>query len=289
MGDLVSCLCVSRPRRYGQLQRAVLNFLAQTYEPRELVIAVGGNRDFPAMVQSFVDGLPAARNVRVVARPVTQQLDGLQYAAVLARGEILAVWDDDDLSHPARLAQQVEIQGKHPTAVTALTTALYHFRSDGDLFVLGPGDPNLAVGRRLIPATLMAYREHFPVLEPAARGRTTERLLDLTVRHGKKVADVDLSPWAYLVGVTQDNVRGYEFHRGLVQAAARPVEWIEAHRAALTAALGEYAWDGPVQVEGRDGGAFAYEPPNRWPAGLHPVRLDAPPPRLLPKPKEPKA
>ena len=35
---LVSCVCVTQPGRLALLQRAVLNFLAQEYPDRELII-----------------------------------------------------------------------------------------------------------------------------------------------------------------------------------------------------------------------------------------------------------
>lgn len=79
MNPLVSCICPTIPGRGAWLERAIECFESQTYSPRELVI-VGDDLC-----------LGDKRNL----------------ACSLARGEIIAHWDDDDWSFPGRLAGQV--------------------------------------------------------------------------------------------------------------------------------------------------------------------------------------
>ena len=82
----VSCLCSSRPCRWGSLQRAILDFNAQVYANRELVIAADLSTDYPSMIQSFVDSLALTAAVRVLPRTVKCQIDGLHQAAIAAYG-----------------------------------------------------------------------------------------------------------------------------------------------------------------------------------------------------------
>lgn len=98
---LVSCvLLTTHPRRAAFLPDALRSYRQQAYAARELIVVN--------------DGAPlasAAPDVRVVnlprrARPWTigeKRNVGIREA----RGEYLATWDDDDVSLPERLAEQV--------------------------------------------------------------------------------------------------------------------------------------------------------------------------------------
>lgn len=291
--DFVSCLCVSRPQRYGQLQRSILDFLGQTYKDRELVIVVDAQSDYASAVQSFVDQqlIPEdGPQVIVLPRTAKSQLEGLTYGAVHARGNILCLWDDDNLNHPDRLKEQVAVQQRFKTACTVLTEGLYYFHEDAELFVVNMDKPDGTVAQRTLPSTLMAYRQFFPVLEPNTRGRPSEQLVNNTARAGRKVVPIPGKPFLHLVGVTFDNLRTYDYHRGVAQNQSRPVAWLSKVKDELTAALDLFKWDKSVSVEGADGGSFEYGPSsNLWPDSLYPVKVKAdpeaaPPPRPTPAP-----
>ncbi|HUZ00003.1 MAG TPA: glycosyltransferase [Thermomicrobiaceae bacterium] len=105
---LVSCLCPTYgrpPDRQWLLEEAIESFLRQSYPHRELVIL----NDCPA--QELVCDAPGVRVVNIPRRYPTL---GDKYNALvaLARGELLARWDDDDISLPWRLALSVEKLGK---------------------------------------------------------------------------------------------------------------------------------------------------------------------------------
>lgn len=274
--DFVSCLCVSRPQRYGQLQRSILDFLGQSYAARELVIVVDGHTDYATAVQSFVDHRMIPEDgpqVAVLQRQVRAQLDGLAYAAVHARGNVLCLWDDDNLNHPDRLAEQVAAQQRFRAACTVLTEGLYYFHEDSELFVVFADRPDGTVAQRTLPTTLMAYRQFFPVLEPNARSRPSEQLLNNAARAGRRVVPIPGKPFLHLVGVTHDNLRTYEYHRGVAQTQSRSTAWLARFRPELEKALAAYRWDRAVSVEGIDGGAFEYTPgDNTWPDTLYPVK-----------------
>lgn len=299
MGELVSCLTASRPQRYGQLQRSILDFLGQTYRDRELVVVVDAANDYASAVQAFVDQLMLPEDgppVHVLARPARSQLECLTYAAVHASGRLLCLWDDDNLNHPDRLTEQLAVQQRFRTACTVLSEGMYYFPKDRQLFVVNVDQPSRPVGVRTLPSTLMAYREFFPVLEPAARGKVAEYLINATAKVGRRVVPVAGKPFLHLVGVTHDNLRGYEFHRRLAQETARPAGWFDqmGNAGPLTQALDALRWDGPapVAVDGCDAGAFEYTPKLLWPSHLYPVKVDADPapePKPRATPQEPAA
>lgn len=275
----VSCLCVSRPSRYGQLQRAIADFVAQTQTEKELVIVVDNAGDFASAVQSHVDQLmlpESGPKINVLTRLAKSQLEGLTYAAAFASGEILTLWDDDNFNHPNRLKEQVEVQVKFKQAITVLSEGMYYFWKDNDLFVVSTDRPDGTAAQRTLPSTLMAYRQFFPPLEPNARSKPSEALLNNAARAGKKIVPIGGKPYLHVVGVTHDNTRPYEYHRGIAQTQGRTAAWLNANKDKLTAAVQAMCWPGPIDVEGSDGGAFKLTPTKVWPDTMYPVSVDAP-------------
>lgn len=68
------------------------------------------------------------------------------YGCELARGEIIAHWDDDDWSSPGRLADQVQRLTETGKAVTGYRTMCF---SDGSHWWLYEGVPSFALGTSL--------------------------------------------------------------------------------------------------------------------------------------------
>lgn len=288
MPTLVSCLCVSRPSRWGQLQRAITDFNAQTYQDRELVVVVDNATDYAGTVQAFVDQTHPKASIRVLPRLAKNPLDGLMYAAVDAQGQILTLWDDDNLNHPTRLEVQVKRQEAMKEHVSVLTQGLYLFYESKELFVVDTFRPDDPAGERVLPTTLMAFRTSWPVMDPGVRSRPSEQMVSQLNRHGRKLLPISGAPFLHMVGVAADHVRGYAFHRRVVENKSLEVAWIKANQARLTEALNTYHWDGPVDVEGKDGGVFQYKPNLTWPADFYPVKAaddkksDPPPPEKPP-------
>lgn len=108
---LVSCILPTRDRR-EYIAQAVACFLSQTYTMRELVVVDNGN--------PVRDLIPSGLNViykHVGDEPLTVG-EMRNRACELARGELIAHWDDDDWSHPARLREQVRLLIGAGAAVT---------------------------------------------------------------------------------------------------------------------------------------------------------------------------
>jgi glycosyltransferase involved in cell wall biosynthesis len=100
---LVSCICptYNRPPRYQHLlEEAIASFLRQDYPNKELIVI----NDCPG--QELICDEPGVRVVNVAER--FPSIGDKQNAAVgLARGELIAPWDDDDISLPWRLSLSV--------------------------------------------------------------------------------------------------------------------------------------------------------------------------------------
>jgi len=97
---LVSCIMPTADRREF-VPQAIRNFLAQDYGPRELIVLDDG-RD------SVADLIPAHDNIRYVRMDRKSTIGTKRnIACEMARGEIIAHWDDDDWMAPAWLSSQV--------------------------------------------------------------------------------------------------------------------------------------------------------------------------------------
>lgn len=108
---LVSVLLASRDgARY--LEESLASLAAQTWPEIELVLVDDGSRDrTPAILAKFAASRPRA----IVLRTEGVGLAGaLARAADQASGDLLARQDDDDRSHPERLARQVRFLAGHP-------------------------------------------------------------------------------------------------------------------------------------------------------------------------------
>jgi O-antigen biosynthesis protein len=115
---LVTAIMPTRQRPEFALQ-AVGYFLAQDYENKELVILEDGA---PSLARS----LPENPRIRYVATGVTQRSIGAMRneACLLARGDIVAHWDDDDWHGPGRLTRQIAAIKAGGADITGLRNSL---------------------------------------------------------------------------------------------------------------------------------------------------------------------
>ena len=113
LSPLVSVIiCVYNGERY--LRLALDSVLAQTYVNIEILIVNDGSRDeSQAIIEEY-----AARDERI--RCFTRVNSGLpasrNFAFAEARGEWIAVIDQDDLCYPERLEKQLGVAAKYPSA-----------------------------------------------------------------------------------------------------------------------------------------------------------------------------
>jgi hypothetical protein len=132
----VSCLMPTRARA-AMARTAIACWQAQTWEARELVIVEQGGS---GELAEWVEGLGDAR-IRHHRVPEGSMILGEQRNETLrlARGEYVAIWDDDDYSHPLRLQLQMQaapadrlpgvLAGAHPDLARSAAPAVDHPRA----------------------------------------------------------------------------------------------------------------------------------------------------------------
>lgn len=272
MGMLVSCLCASKPDRWGMLQRSIIDFGRQTYKDRELIVAVSDPR-YAEQIEGFAEARSVGR-VRVIQRDQRDQSGLLTQAQAAARGDFIAVWDDDNLNSPERLLKQLE--RTTTAAVSFLDGALYMFYETSELYFSRFDQPAVPLSQRCAATTLLAPRDLMPPWPNLGRGQSSSsQLADSLSRRGVKSNVISGTTGLHLIGVRGDNARGYEFHR---KAATLPLTLkigdLTAGKDALSVLLDAYTWEpGEVIVTAGDGvQAFRYTGKQQWsPSSFYPI------------------
>lgn len=271
----ISAICVTHYSRYGLLQRAIINFLEQDYADRELVIICGedGHAD---MIRAFLrdyrlkamfPSLDITGMVRAYQLRFRETIEAYLYGLAWTTGEMIALWDDDNLSHPDRLAWQAPLSMEQ---ATCLAEAFYYFYDSDELFVTNFDQPTGRPAERCAPASLMLHRSLVPALDLATRDLWSNLALDkLALRQAYDF--LHGHPEMFLVGSNGNNARDGEFHRR--QGSGLPATWT---RDQLIAQSGEVeAWvkayrfpKDLVEVAGKDASAFEVQPVPTWPLWL---------------------
>jgi glycosyltransferase involved in cell wall biosynthesis len=105
-------ICTYNGERY--LAAALDSVLAQTYPNMEVVVIDDGSRDDTvSIIEQYAD---RDSRIRLFARENAGLAASRNYAFVQARGEWIAIIDQDDLSYPERLARQVVVAAAYPSA-----------------------------------------------------------------------------------------------------------------------------------------------------------------------------
>jgi glycosyltransferase involved in cell wall biosynthesis len=128
---LVSCLMVTQAARAAVAPRAIRAFNRQAYSRRELVIV---SVDDCSTLVPLVEPPGRARFWRA---PAAFTLGDLRNAAVdESRGEYVATWDDDDWSHPERLARQLAALRASDADGCALGRCIFAREGEGEYVVV---------------------------------------------------------------------------------------------------------------------------------------------------------
>ena len=90
------------------LEEAVESVLAQDYAPFEVVVCDDGSTDRTPEI------LASHRDLHVIRQPNSGAAAARNAAVAASSGELLAIFDSDDLWPPTRLAVQVEYLVQHP-------------------------------------------------------------------------------------------------------------------------------------------------------------------------------
>lgn len=149
------------------LGEALASIEAQTYPCWELVVCDDASTDStPAMLAEFADDRPG--RVTVLVNEVNSKLSfSLNRCLEVARGDLVARMDGDDISQPRRLEQQVSFLRDHPE-IDLVGTAMQRFDANGlnDVLVM-PASPDRFSMRKGVPfahATVMVRAHVYAVL-----------------------------------------------------------------------------------------------------------------------------
>ena len=145
------------------LSESVESVLGQTLRELELIVVDDGSRDAtPEILAGFARRDP---RVRVVAHEVNRGLiASLNHGVSLARGELVARQDDDDVSLPERFERQVAWLERHPR-VGLLGTDYYRVEETGRELLRRPPRGDVEIRWRLLfgnvwcHASMMLRRE----------------------------------------------------------------------------------------------------------------------------------
>src|SRR5262245_22007784 len=116
---LVSCIMPTFNRRRF-VPRALIYWLRQDYPHKELIVVDDGT-DCVADLMPTAD--PRVRYVRLESRMSVGAKRN--FACELAKGEVIAHWDDDDWHAPHRLSYQIERLLQANADVCGLQTLLF--------------------------------------------------------------------------------------------------------------------------------------------------------------------
>jgi len=129
----------TRDRR-NFIPRVIACFLSQTYTDSELIILDDG-------IDRVEDLIPHDRRVRYYHSQFRRVVGAKRnMACQAANGDVIAHWDDDDWSHPERLATQIELLKADPdTHLTGYYAMGFHRLTDGKVFRY-EARPSYAIG-----------------------------------------------------------------------------------------------------------------------------------------------
>ena len=180
------------------LERSVTSILKQTYENLEFLICDDGSSEEAV---SLLDQKATEDHRTILVRPGTAFAlpRKLNFCLQTARGSLIARMDDDDFSHPERLAQQLKFLNRHPeTAFVGCNAALIR---DGTV-----------TGQRLLPEfpTVQDFYMVQPYIHPTLLFR--REALDAVggyseEKHCLLCEDYDLLLRSYAAGYTGANLQ----------------------------------------------------------------------------------
>lgn len=201
---LVTCVMVTRGF-VPILRHSAECFRCQTYPHRELVVVSGQDGDEVASFFRSQD----YQGVKLVHAPVGLSLGSLRNMGIsYASGEIIAQWDDDDLSDPNRLTYSVNVLMASGNAAAAFLSRVLIWWPARKLLLVS--------GERAWEGSMVGWRRAIPIYPALEKGEDTHVARNLY--HDHPIALFEL-PLLYVYTVTGHNTCEEEhFERLLANA-----------------------------------------------------------------------
>lgn len=209
---MISCLMVTQTGREKECRASIESFARQTFSATELIIVHDGTADFHRALSMIAAEHPGAK-ILIFAEPAGQSLGTLRNrSVVLAAYPYICQWDDDDLSHPARLACQFAHLKKTDSDFCFMTDQLHLFTAEKQLFwddwsvESYPGN--------LIQGTILGRRDLLGIYPDLPRGEDTELVFRL-VKEGHKIASLSDYGWMYIYTYNGRNAWSLDHHKAI--------------------------------------------------------------------------
>jgi len=259
---MISCLMVTLDR-LELAKLAIRSYAEQSYRPRELVIVSDGQEDFRRALAGYAEELDALE-VRLIDPGAGEWTLGAlrNISMAAARGEIVCQWDDDDYSHPDRLATQADHMESQAAEASFFTDHLQYIEPEGLLSWIDWSIDGCREGLlRLAPGTLMMRRDprfRYPERGPDAR-RGEDWVFMESLYAAVRVAPLSGAGYLYLYRYHGRNTYSREHHSSLQAERARSNAALLREADRLKEAVRHYPIARPCRVAGREGTAFVLE------------------------------
>lgn len=256
---LVSCLMVAlpSPRRLRHFERSVSDYCRQTHPSRELVVVL--DRGDPDARDAMAAHLAALRrdDIRVVEPSRKLSLGALRNASIVeSRGDVLCVWDDDDMHHPARVRTQLAELVRARARSIVLVDVLQYFSAARALHWTNWQ----ATTPKGLPGTLMFRRSatvRYPEAGPeSARSEDMAGIAQLQAAGG--YVGMAGAPHLYVYVFHGANTWAENHHAAFARDLTVGQARLRRHEALLRRGLSAFDFgSGDVAVTGPQGVAFA--------------------------------
>ena len=235
---LISCLMVTGagPARAQWFTVALQNYCQQSYSKTELVIVL----DQPAAEdRARIEGQVAAlgrSDVRLICAPEKSPLGALRNLSMeAARGDLVCLWDDDDIHHPRRIEGQLAHLRSTGADAILLADCLHLFMEQGHCYWVNWQKTRYGG----LPGTLLARRDHglrYPESGRFAQaGEDTDLLERLAAT--SRIEHLQAPPFLYIYRFHGANTWQLEHHAMLAGRFCEPRERLLEHQAGLLSSL----------------------------------------------------
>jgi len=256
---IISCLMVTFDR-LALAKLAIRSYAEQRYPQRELVIVTDGEESYRSALTCYVEELGIA-GVRVIYPGSGEFTLGMlrNISIEAAQGEIICQWDDDDYSHPERLAVQACHMLAQRAGASFFTDHLQYIEPEGLLSWLDWSIDGQNQGlMQLAPGTLMMHRDtRFRYTESGPDARRGEDWLFMEAVYGDMpVTALGGVGHLYLYRYHGRNTFSREHHSKLRAERSRSNQQLLLDADLLQEAIRCYPIVRPCSVVGREGLAF---------------------------------
>jgi glycosyltransferase involved in cell wall biosynthesis len=225
------------PERMPWLSAALAGYCQQRYPNRELVIVMDNPRsDSRARLERKLERCRVP-NARLVCPPRKMTLGALRNLAMdHSRGEILCVWDDDDVHPPDRIALQLRHLQRTGSNGVLLGDCLHLFMQDGRCYWVNWTRTRYGG----LPGSLMIRKDTHDVryAESGGSSRSGEDTDFLDRLAGEaRIALLRAPPFLYVYRFHGTNTFNLAHHAGLAARFCEPRGRLVEQRAALIDSL----------------------------------------------------